>query len=170
MKTTFLILFVLVPFSLVQAQSFSNLDFEYWQRNKYPLFWHLNVGNTQSTMKATGAWLKETFGDKYYIVGTCYFDGTDSYKKNALRNSASVINESVKGSYEYLFNQIDRDCFFLDLKQVGKHDSLSNKWLTAPMLMRDYGVEPFNYYHEFSLVDITSQFDGIMFVKRSIPL
>lgn len=129
-----------------------------------------HVGNTQSTMKATGSWLKETFEDKYYIVGTCYFDGTDSYKKNALRNSASVINESVKGSYEYLFNQIDRDCFFLDLKQVGKHDSLSNKWLTAPMLMRDYGVEPFNYYHEFSLIDITSQFNGIMFVKRSIPL
>ena len=104
------------------------------------------------------------------MVGTCYFTGTDSYKKRALYNSEEVINESVKGSYEYLFNQIDDDGFFLDLKQIGAHYNSLDKWLTVPMLMRNYGVEPFNYYHEFSLVDIINQYDGIMFVKNSVPL
>lgn len=145
--------------------------FSHYQNEKVIYLAHnTHVGNCFWGTKSCGAWLKETYKDKYYMVGTCYFTGTDSYKKRALYNSEEVINESVKGSYEYLFNQIDDDGFFLDLKQIGAHYNSLDKWLTVPMLMRNYGVEPFNYYHEFSLVDIINQYDGIMFVKNSVPL
>lgn len=128
-----------------------------------------HVGNTYSDkVKKTGAWLKELLNDKYYIIGSCYFDGTDLYKKYALGNSLSVINEAVKGSYEYLFHQIKDDCFYIDLSRLTEQPS--NKWLFQPMLMRNYGVEPFNYYYEFSITNLTQMYDGIVFIKRSIPL
>ena len=129
-----------------------------------------HVGNSYSETKMTGAWLKELFKDEYYIIGTCYYEGTDMFKKQALRNSTNVINESVKGSYEYLFNQIDNDCFYLDMKQLKQSKNTSNEWLTKPMLIRDCGVELFNYYHEFSLTTINHQFDAVVFIKESVPL
>lgn len=127
-----------------------------------------HVGNHETSHKKTGSWLKEQFNDAYYIIGCCYFDGTDLYKKTALGNSQPVIDEAVNGSYEYLFNQIKNDCFYLDVSK--QTENPSNKWLFQPMLMRNYGVEPFNYYHEFSITNLTQMYDGIVFIKRSVPL
>lgn len=132
---------------------------------------NLHVGNNSYIgIKSAGAWLKEHFLNKYYIIGTCYFDGTDCYKRNALYGNHTVINESVRGSYEYLFNQIKENCFFLDLSCLHNHKNEANEWLDKPMLMRSYGVEPFNYYHEFSLTNLLYEYDGVLFIKRSVPL
>lgn len=142
-----------------------------WLLSRHPnekMIYLAHNGHVGNKPQKTGAWLKEWLGDKYYIIGSCYFDGTDSHKKAALGHPLPVINESVKGSYEYLFNQIKNDCFYLDLSKLTENQS--NKWLFQPMLMREYGVEPFNYYHEFSLTDLTRMYDGIVFIKRSIPL
>lgn len=46
----------------------------------------------------------------------------------------------------------------------------SNEWLHKPMLMRNYGVEPFNYYYEFTITDMMHEYDGVLFIKKSIPL
>ena len=147
-----------------------------WLLSEYPnekmiyLAHNSHVGNSKaySGDKRTGAWLKEMLDDKYYIIGTCYFDGTDIYKQAALGNSQPIINEAIKGSYEYLLHQIKEECFYLDLNKQKKNPS--NQWLFQPMLMRNYGVEPFNYYHEFSITDLTHEYDGIVFIKRSVPL
>ena len=124
-----------------------------------------HVGNQK---KQTGMWLKKMFKEKYYMIGCCYFDGTDSFKQYALGNSQPVINEAIQGSYEYLFNQIKEECFYLDVSKLTEHPV--NQWLFQPMLMRNYGVEPFNYYHEFEITDLSRVYDGIVFIKRSVPL
>ena len=129
---------------------------------------HVGNNNHNFEGKRTGAWLKEQFKNKYYIIGTCYFDGTDSYKKSALGHSHPIINEAVRGSYENLFRQIKQDCFYLDLSKLTENSY--NKWLFQPMLMRNYGVEPFNYYHEFSITNLYPEYDGVVFIKSSIPL
>lgn len=147
-----------------------------WLHSQYPnekmvyLAHNSHVGNNETHLegKRTGAWLKEKSGNKYYIIGTCYFDGTDLYKKTALQGSQPIFNEAVKGSYEHLFHQIPVACFYLDLSKLTENPS--NQWLFQPMLMRNYGVEPFNYYHEFSITDLTHQYDGIVFIKTSVPL
>lgn len=147
-----------------------------WLLSEYPnekmiyLAHNSHVGNskTYSGDKRTGAWLKEMLNDKYYIIGTCYFDGTDIYKQAALGNSQPIINEAIKGSYEYLLHQIKEECFYLDLNKQKKNPA--NQWLFQPMLMRNYGVEPFNYYHEFSITNLTREYNGIVFIKRSVPL
>ena len=158
-------------FQVREKQMAGNID---WLLSQYPnekmiyLAHNSHVGNLNSDTKKTGAWLKEWLKNNYYIIGSCYFDGTDSYKKAALHNSAQVINKAAKGSYEYLFNQIETDCFYLDLNKAAKNPS--NQWLFQPMLMRSYGVEPFNYYFEFSIINLSRQFDGVVFIKRSVPL
>lgn len=147
-----------------------------WLHAQYPnekmvyLAHNSHVGNDETPVegKRTGAWLKEKLGNKYYIIGTCYFDGTDLYKKTALQGSQPNFNEAVKGSYEYLFHQMPEPCFYLDLSKLTGNPS--NQWLFQPMLMRNYGIEPFNYYHEFSITDLTRQYDGIVFIKTSVPL
>ncbi|WP_182423641.1 erythromycin esterase family protein [Bacteroides intestinalis] len=131
---------------------------------------NLHVGNIHKGTQKTGSWLKERFQDQYYIIGTCYYDGTDCFKKAALSKNQTVINESVQGSYEYLFNQITAPCFFLDLNRLHDHKNASNEWLHKPMLMRNYGVEPFNYYYEFTITDMMNEYDGVLFIKKSMPL
>lgn len=142
-----------------------------WLLSRHPnekmiyLAHNTHVGNTK---RKTGAWLKEMLNDKYYIIGSCYFDGSEWFKNHALGNSQPIINEAVKGSCEYLFHQIKDDCFYFDLS--GLTENQSNKWLFQPMLIRNYGVEPFNYYHEFEITNLPQVYDGIVFIKRSISL
>lgn len=129
-----------------------------------------HVSNRNFQERSTGYWLKERFKEDYYIMGTCYFDGIDLYKKSALLNGRSIIDKSLKGSYEYLFSQVDRKCFFLNLNRVPANRNPANEWLTQPMLMRNYGVEPFNYYNEFDIINIIREYDGVLFIKRSQPI
>lgn len=129
-----------------------------------------HVGNRNNgETKSTGGWLKKRYGDRYDIIATCYYTGTDLFKQHAL-GSQQAINVSLKGSYERLFNQQEENCFYLDLKQVRNRKQTANEWLTKSMLMRNYGVEPFNYYYEFTITDLTREYDGVLFIKESVPL
>lgn len=128
-----------------------------------------HVGNYPEKT-STGAWLKERYKDKYGVIGTCYHEGTELFKQYTLASGQVVINESVKGSYEHLLNQIEEKCFYLDLNRMRSHKNRSNEWLAKPMLIREYGVEPFNYYYEFSLTDLTHTYDGVLFIKESVSL
>lgn len=128
-----------------------------------------HVCNRNGKAKSTGGWLKERYGNRYEIVGTCYYTGTDLYKQRGLAGQP-VINESVRGSYERLFNQLEENGFYLDLKRLRDRKQAAGAWLTEPMLMRNYGVEPFNYYYEFTITDLTQEYDGVLFIRESVPL
>ena len=121
--------------------------------------------------KSAGAWLKEFYKDQYRIIGTCYYEGTEMFKQRALASGrTTVINESVEGSYEHLFNQIGEKGFYLDLGRLRNRTSEASEWLTRPMLLRECGVEPFNYYYEFMLQNLTHGYDGVLFVRESVSL
>lgn len=152
------------------ADNISRLSFCYPEDKIVYLAHNSHVSCRNKDMKNTGVWLKESYQDKYYIIGTCYFDGTDLFKNAALARSSNPINEALPGSYENLFNQIRENRFYLDFASLQSGGEKSNAWLTKPMLMRSYGVEAFNYYYEFDIVDLVHEYDGILFIKRSVPL
>lgn len=137
--------------------------------NEHGLYKEL-PGERRNEAKSAGAWLKERYQDSYRTIGICYYGGMDLFKRNALSSGQPVIDEAVGGSYEHLFNQLDEACFYLDLSRLRNRTHASGRWLAEPMLLREYGVEPFNYYYEFILKNLTQVFDGVLFVKKSVSI
>lgn len=84
----------------------------------------------------------------------------DGFTVLAIEDSPSVeeaLNRFVRGEDEVL-RQNDMNVMY------------SGRWLAEPMLLREYGVEPFNYQDEFILKNLTQEFDGVIFVKKSVSV
>lgn len=114
----------------------------------------------------TGWYLKKYFGDSYYVIGTCFYEGT-----NYLPGEGKVFetDRANPGSFEYLLNMAKTPDYFLDIRSIKKSTNSETKWLQSKMLLRVIGASNLPS-REFEIHDMSKEFDAIVFLKKSVAL
>ena len=128
---------------------------------------HVGKGSSVTDIREAGDHLRERFGNDYYVIGTCFYQGTymagNIYKNN--RYMAVSANPGMPGSYEYLFESLKKPYIFLNWRNIPK--TKENAWLFQPMLFRIVGgIWNNNEYYPFPL---TERFDAIVFMETTLP-
>lgn len=156
-----------------------------WIARRYPdeniIFWAHNIHaeirgpgeNRLYTEGSAGYHLRRKFGEAYYTIATCFYEGSfgsfvpqasDSGVKFA-KNNFDAFTASP-GSYEYLFNTIGKHDFFLPLRGVTMNED--NDWLLGPMEFRTVGAIYDNY--GFSPTSLPKKFDAVVFIRDTEPI
>ena len=97
-----------------------------------------------------GHYLKKTFGNKYYSIGTVVFSG-----KNLNYNGTFDFEHNDNKYLAYHLNQFQKEKYVLDLRKHSKND------FTKKLLL---GMENNGNTAEFVAKD---RFDGLLFIKYS---
>lgn len=129
---------------------------------------HVKNGVHNHTLeKRAGAFLRERFGEDYYVIGMTFNEGEYKASKDVSKVWQSDINKtnpSMPGSYEYMLNSINNPSFFLPLRGV-KSVKGENDWLFNQMEFRSVGLVYSAY--EYGSYNWTDIFDAMIFLKES---
>lgn len=112
----------------------------------------------------SGWYLKKYFGDDYYTIATCFYEGKD----NPPTTGVIEVSKANPGSYEYLLNMAAISDYFLDIRSIKNSKKAEVKWLQNTMLLRSIGAS-YNPYYEFEIHNLTEEFDAVIFFKKSDP-
>lgn len=109
-----------------------------------------NNAKPNNNVNWMGHYLKNTYGDKYYSIGTVVYSG-----KNLNFNGTFDFEHNDKNYLAYYLNQFQKEKFILDLRKYAKAD------FTNQLLL---GMESNGNTVAFKAKE---RFDGLLFIKYS---
>ncbi len=129
---------------------------------------NFHISNYSAGVKTMGAWLKQTFKEKYVPIGFTSSEGKYlALQAEQNKWNACSFEKAYQGTYEYILAKAKESLYFLSMK----NNSLKQKeasWLRVPMKHLDIGyVKPDgeNDYKYYGVLN--SLFDGIVFCKTT---
>lgn len=115
-----------------------------------------------------GKYLKEFYGDKYYILGFEFFKGKFNAKYNTIFTE-NELKESDDKTLGYLFNKLETPIFYIDLKNALKKDKI-NRWFKDRIIcINSIGAayDKDSNYPYIKGVNIKDEFDGLIFINET---
>lgn len=115
-------------------------------------------------IKRMGEYLSDTLKSDYVNIGFSFHEGNyTGFSKEGPRSYSA--QKSLPSSYEHFFNSLKAPIFFLDLRNIKKQKPKLGKWLLNKYLFRQVGA--LKHDNEFIETNLSSDFDGIIFIKKS---
>lgn len=138
-----------------------------WVKDRNPgskiVLWAHN-GHIEKTGNSMGKYLSDALGTDYITIGLAFHNG--HYTANGDKGLTSYeAQDSYIGTYENFFNAIDVPIFILDLRTVKEKTSENSKWLLDELEFRNVGAMKME--NEFSVTNLTQDFDLILFINES---
>lgn len=112
-----------------------------------------------------GKLFKEHFGKKYVSLGFLFYEG-----KYVAMDTEELEEFNFKAndhSYEFLFNQLPYDVFFIDLKELTKNKKLIEKF--SPRGYYEIGATSQFTVKSFDVINLENKFDYLIFIKKISP-
>jgi erythromycin esterase len=123
-----------------------------------------------------GGYLRQRYGDDMVIAGFSFHQGQFNaygWKDGRIVSPLGVHSSSqaMAGSYEYYFNQVEPDRFFVDLRplRLGAPDHAA--WLKGPLPLRMIGAvtDVANDARNYMNTRLVDQFDFLIHFRRTEP-
>ena len=144
-KKYYFLLILLLQFSLSGAQSFSNLGIEYWQGNKFPLFWQPlgitvspdSVTKLSSPYSLKAVRLQPEIEAVKIPYGLLFQDVQTAFGYAALQNKKLEISARIKSKFADTSAQVSAFIQIIDLQNPGNNNiSIGNNvanqdWATS---------------------------------------
>lgn len=115
-----------------------------------------------------GKYLKDFYGDKYYILGFEFFKGKFNAKYNTIFTE-NELKESNDKTLGYLFNKLEIPIFYIDLKNALKNDKI-NRWFKDRIICINCigaSYDKDSNYPYIKGVNINDEFDGLIFISET---
>lgn len=133
--------------------------------------YHISKDEKNTSM---GYHLKEIFGDEYYNIGFCFYEG----KLRAIGRNGNLNTWQAKPaerrSVERFFHQVDSSIFLVDLDAASRSDSTSG-WINKPVKWRNLGAvyyanQDYGYYSRDHLQKLYNALIFVDHTTASVPV
>ncbi|MFH0734846.1 MAG: erythromycin esterase family protein [bacterium] len=136
---------------------------EHIAKDKKLILWAHN-GHVTKGKKMMGDYLFKEYGNKMFVVGFCYYDG--SYTTNGVKGLEAYSTDLPKAeSIEWILHNIGIKNIFLNIRNISNTPNAI--WLNDQLNIRDIGsYQPEKAFYPLKLPEC---FDALIFIDKTTP-